>query len=56
MKMTPLNTTSFFEDLAELDGWLASGGFAKRDRLRVYEANLEAMAEQEKARTGLINV
>lgn len=47
--MTPLNTTSFFEDLAELDGWLAGRGFAKRDRLRVYKANLEAMAEQEKA-------
>ena len=48
MKMTRLDTTSFFNDLAELDGWLASKGFAKRDRLRVYKANLEAMAEREK--------
>jgi hypothetical protein len=49
MKMTPLNTTSFFGDLANLDAWLAGRGFAKRDRLRVYKANLEGMAEQEKA-------
>src|ERR1035441_9113026 len=49
MKMTPLNTTSFFQDLAELDSWLAGSGFAKRDRLRVYKANLEEMAEREKA-------
>lgn len=35
--MTPLNATSFFEDLAKLHDWLADSGFAKRDRLRAYK-------------------
>lgn len=47
--MIPLNQSTFFADLDELDRWLEECGFRQRDRLRVYRANLTEMAAREKA-------
>jgi hypothetical protein len=48
MKYTPLNQTNLFDDLDELDAWLAGRGITQRNRLRVYRDNLIAMREGEK--------
>jgi len=46
--MIPLNQSSFFADLNELDRWLEERGFHQRDRLRIYKANLAEMVERER--------
>ncbi len=49
MKYTPLIQTSLFNDLDELDSWLAGRGITKRNRLRVYRENVIAMRDREKS-------
>ena len=45
--MIRLDQSSFFTDLEEIDRWLESRGFRRRDRLRVYRANIGEMAMRE---------
>ena len=50
MDMIRLDKSTFRSDLDEIDLWLDERGFHKRDRMRIYRANIAEMAERERTR------